>query len=223
MDGRKRAGLTRPTIIEAGLRLLNEVGLEGLTVRRLADDLDVQSPALYWHFRTKQELLDGMADAIVSAPEMGPPHREETWRDWLLRRTRAYRRSLLAHRDGARLVATARMLSPATVQAFDRELTALTDRGFPPTLALHTITALSRYVTGFVLQEQTEQQEEAAGPADRRALLADLLGGEEDSTLMVALHEGGETFWEGAFEHGLQALLDGTAAALDRLDEPQES
>ncbi|MBO3751062.1 TetR/AcrR family transcriptional regulator C-terminal domain-containing protein [Streptosporangiaceae bacterium NEAU-GS5] len=45
-------------------------------------------------------------------------------------------------------------LSPATIRTFDQELTAIVERGFTPALALHTITAISRYVTGFVLQEQ---------------------------------------------------------------------
>ena len=98
---RKRAGLTRQTIIQSALRLLDQVGLEGLTVRRLAAELGVQSPALYWHLRSKQELLDGMADAIIVAAGMGPPRAGESWRNWLARRARAYRGSLLAHRDFA--------------------------------------------------------------------------------------------------------------------------
>src|ERR1044071_590780 len=117
---RKRAGLTRQTIIQTALRLLDQVGLEGLTVRRLAADLGVQSPALYWHLRSKQELLDAMADAITVAAGMGPPHHGESWQHWLARPARASRRSLLAHRDGARIVANARM-SPATLGMLDEE------------------------------------------------------------------------------------------------------
>ncbi|WP_106185228.1 TetR/AcrR family transcriptional regulator C-terminal domain-containing protein [Umezawaea tangerina] len=73
-----------------------------------------------------------MADAIVVGATMGPPEDGETWQDWLVRRARAYRRSLLAHRDGARVVATASALSPSTVVAFNDELTALVGCGFPP-------------------------------------------------------------------------------------------
>src|SRR6266545_4694662 len=75
MGGSRRPGLTRQTMIETALLLLDEVGLDGLTVRRLAAELGVQSPSLYWHIRTKQELLDGMADTIVQAAGMGPPRR----------------------------------------------------------------------------------------------------------------------------------------------------
>jgi TetR/AcrR family tetracycline transcriptional repressor len=186
----KRApGLSRPTIIHTALGLLDQVGLEGLTVRRLAAALGVQSPALYWHFRSKQELLDQMADAIIQAAGMGPPHQGESWQDWLARRARAYRRSLLAHRDGARLVAGAQWLNPATIRMFDQELAAMVDRGFTPVLALRTISALAYYVNGFVLQEQASPQQDAEPPAEQLAALAELLDGGTSAPLLVAIHQ----------------------------------
>ena len=212
MNERKQAGLTPRTIIEAALRLLDEVGLDGLTVRRLAAELGVQSPALYWHVRNKQELLDGMAETIQLASGMGPPRDGESWQDWLARRARAYRSSLLAHRDGARLVANARM-SPATLAMFDQELTAMVERGFTPVLALRTIMAIAHYVNGFVLQEQTERQD-TQQPADGLAALAGPLDGGPSATLLLAIRQGGQPLSEDAFEHGLQALVNGTTAAL---------
>jgi TetR/AcrR family tetracycline transcriptional repressor len=216
MGDHPRAGLTRHTMIETALRLLDEVGLDGLTVRRLAAELGVQSPSLYWHIRTKQELLDGMADAIIQAGGMGPPRDGESWQDWLTRRARAYRQAVLAHRDGARLVTTAQWLSPTTIETFDQELTAMVDRGFTPALALHTIAALSRYVTGFVLQEQTQRQEDPATPTDQLAALAELLDGGTSATLLTAIRDGGSPLGEPAFEHGLRTFIDGTTIALAR-------
>src|SRR5437867_867347 len=122
-----RPGLTREAMIKAALRLLDEVGLDGLTVRRLAAELGVQSPALYWHIRNRQGLLDGMADAIIQAAGMGPPRSGESWQEWLARRSRAYRLSVLAHRDGARIVAGAYWLGPATIQTFNDELAAMVE------------------------------------------------------------------------------------------------
>jgi TetR/AcrR family tetracycline transcriptional repressor len=209
----KRAGLTRQTIIQTALGLLDQVGLEGLTVRRLAAELGVQSPALYWHLHNKRELLDAMADAITLAAGMGPPRQGESWQHWLTRRARAYRRSLLAHRDGARIVANARM-SPTTLRMLDEELTAMVDRGFTPVLALRTIMAIAHYVNGFVLQEQTERQEDTQPPADELAAMTERLDGGSSATLLVAIREGGSPLGEDAFEHGLQALIDGTTTAL---------
>ena len=197
----KRAGLTRQTIIQTALGLLDQVGLEGLTVRRLAAELGVQSPALYWH------------DAITMAAGMGPPHHGESWQHWLARRARAYRRSLLAHRDGARIVANARM-SPATLGMLDEELTAMVGCGFTPALALRTIMAIAHYVNGFVLQEQTERQEDTQPPADEPAAMTELADGGDWPTLLVAIREGGSPLGEEAFDHGLRALIDGTTTAL---------
>ncbi|HHT8960921.1 TPA: TetR family transcriptional regulator, partial [Burkholderia cenocepacia] len=59
------ARLTRDTVLRAALDLLDEVGIDGLSTRRLAERLGVQSPTLYWHFRNKAELLDAMAEAIM--------------------------------------------------------------------------------------------------------------------------------------------------------------
>ncbi|MFI6483258.1 TetR/AcrR family transcriptional regulator C-terminal domain-containing protein [Nonomuraea sp. NPDC050663] len=201
--------LTRQTLIETALRLLDDVGLDGLTVRRLAGELGVQSPALYWHIRTKQELLDGMADAIVLAGGMGPPRDGEGWREWLGRRARGYRGALLAHRDGARVITMAASLGPGTIRQFDEELTALVGCGFTPVLALRTLASCTSYVNGFVLREQAER-----GAVTSVAEIAGLLEGGMESTLLRAIREGGGTMGEEAFEHGLRLLIDGTAVAL---------
>jgi TetR/AcrR family tetracycline transcriptional repressor len=193
---------------DAGLR-------SGLMVRRLAAELGVRSPALYWHIRGKQELLDGMAEEIILAAGMGPPEKGETWQDWLARRARAARRAMMARRDGARVVTGAAWLSPATIKMFDAELTGMVERGFPPVLALRTITAVSQYVTGFVLQEQSRARTRAEGPADPRAALAGLLEGRTSAPLLEAIRDGAGTTDDDAFEHGLRVIIDGAAAALD--------
>lgn len=54
--------LQRDTVVRAALTLLNEVGLDGLTTRRLAERLGVQQPALYWHFKNKQALIGALAE-----------------------------------------------------------------------------------------------------------------------------------------------------------------
>ncbi|MFC4591170.1 TetR/AcrR family transcriptional regulator C-terminal domain-containing protein [Sphaerisporangium corydalis] len=219
-----RPALTRRTVIEAALRLLDETGLDGLTVRRLAADLGVQSPALYWHFRTKQELLDGMADVIVLDAGMGPPADGESWQDWLARRTRAYRASLSSHRDGARVVTNARDLSPATLQKLDEELSAMVRCGFSPALALRTIAALSQYTNGFVLAEQSHSPTTPPPPtdpaADQLAALAGLLAEGMSATLITALRESGGAGGDEAFEHGLRTFIDGTATALTLQNTP---
>lgn len=211
--GAPRQSLTRDAVITAALKVLDETGLEGVTTRRLAAELGVKSPALYWHFRSKQELLDQMAEAILLAGGMGPPRPGQTWQDWLTHRARNYRRHLLAHRDGARLIATAR-LGSAAVTLLDRELAAMLGLGFTPVLALRTIASISRYVTGFVLEEQADRQDTHQAPDDQLAALAQLLHGGTSAPLVVAIREGGSPSGEQAFEHGLRVLIDGSTTAL---------
>lgn len=196
-------GLTRDVLIEAGLRLLDEVGLDGLTVRRLAADLGVRSPALYWHIRTKQELLDGMANAIILRAGMGPPRDDETWQAWLTRRARAYRRSLLASRDGARVVSAAVRGGDAT-RHFEEELAALVERGFTPLRALRTITALSHYINGHVLQEQAVAHVEPGERPDLSGL----------PTLTAALRAG-SPIGDDVFEYGLRVFVTGTESLIE--------
>ncbi|MGW4946273.1 TetR/AcrR family transcriptional regulator C-terminal domain-containing protein [Actinoplanes sp. NPDC004185] len=197
-------GLTRDVLIEAGLKLLDEVGLEGLTVRRLAADLGVKSPALYWHIRTKQELLDGMANAIIVRAGMGPPRPGEPWQEWLARRARSYRASLLASRDGARVVSGA-VRGGDAVRHFEQELAAMVERGFTPVQALRTITALSHYINGHVLQEQA-----VASTMAERGEHPDL---SELPTLAAALRSG-SPIGDEVFEYGLATLIKGTESVL---------
>lgn len=196
-------GLTRDVLIEAGLKLLDEVGLDGLTVRKLATELGVKSPALYWHIRTKQELLDGMANAIILRAGMGPPRSGETWQEWLARRARSYRASLLASRDGARVVSAA-VRGGDAVRHFERELAAMVERGFTPVQALRTITTLSHYINGHVLQEQ------AVTAATERGENPDL---SELPTLAAAVRSG-SPIGDEVFEYGLTTLIRGTEAQL---------
>ena len=197
-------GLSREVLIETGLRLLDEVGLDGLTVRRLASELGVQSPALYWHIRTKQELLDGMADAIIQGAGMGPPRAGESWPEWLRRRARGYRRSLLAHRDGARVVASARRM-PGALGEFEAELSAMVALGFTPVLALRTIMVIADYANGFVLQEQALHTQ----PSPQELEMLERL-----PTLREAFRSGGYRQPDAAFEHGLEVIVAGTQALL---------
>src|ERR1035438_573181 len=85
--------LDRELLISTSLRLLDDVGPDGLTIRRLGVELDVQATALYWYFSNKQELLDHMAHALTR-PWMESVRTEGTerrWDDWLVHVARACR------------------------------------------------------------------------------------------------------------------------------------
>ncbi|MFC6443938.1 TetR family transcriptional regulator, partial [Paenalcaligenes hermetiae] len=76
--------LDRQSVIRAALDLLNDVGADGLTTRKIAERLHVQQPALYWHFRNKRVLLDALAEAMLNENHSHSlPLEGEDWRHFL--------------------------------------------------------------------------------------------------------------------------------------------
>ena len=87
--------------------------------------------------------------------------------------------------------------------------------GFDPVQALRTITALTNYVDGFVLQEQSSRHPAANHPVTSESL-AELFREGKDAPLLVAFANGGSPYSEESFEYGLRALIEGCAAELER-------
>lgn len=114
----------RRSVVACALRLLDEVGLPDLSMRRLATELDVQPSALYWHFASKQELLAAVADSILLSVPLPDP------RTPLPDVARAIRDALLSCRDGAEVVLSTYALRLGARRAQDALLAALggTDR-----------------------------------------------------------------------------------------------
>lgn len=192
-----RAGLDRDTVVRAALDLLDEVGLDALSTRRLAERLGVRSPALYWHVRDKAELMDLMARELLGPA--GPARTTGDWAADLADVARHRRRRLLSRRDGARLVAGTRPGPDVARQAEDG-IADLVAAGLDPASALHTLVAVAHFVTGFVLEEQAAAQRK---PADAGPV------GEDLPLLRAALETGGAPEGDRSFEHGLTALVDG--------------
>jgi len=149
------AKIKREQVIEAALELLDEVGLEALTTRKLAQKLSVESATLYWHFKNKSVLLDEMASAIMANHHALPAPTDTTvWRNWLAENTRSFRRALLSHRDGALLHAGT---TPDNVgrDTFYPKVAYLVQVGFTETEASMILFTLSEYTLGCVIEEQS--------------------------------------------------------------------
>jgi TetR/AcrR family tetracycline transcriptional repressor len=212
--------LERQGIVAAALGLLDEVGLDGLSVRRLATELGVKSPALYWHFENKQQLLDDMAEVMQRSAPAEPPAPGQSWDEWMFARTVSVRRMLLRYRDGARLVAGSSP-TPRVLAELDTDVATLAGFGFAPIEALGTIMSLSHYVTGFVLQEQAVQRrliEAGLDPSlpDLASRLVGLLGEAPAPALREAFAAGGAPIGDAAFESGARLIIAGLAATSRR-------
>ncbi|NMD56253.1 MULTISPECIES: TetR/AcrR family transcriptional regulator C-terminal domain-containing protein [Tsukamurella] len=206
-------GLNRADVVIAALAVLDEVGVESLTLRRIADRLEVKAPALYWHFASKRDLLDEMATELMRrALPKGPVPGD--WRAELLDGARRLRTVLRAHTDGARVFSGSKFTDVAVVRASERPLRVLVDAGFPLRDAALAMSSLRDLVVGFVIEEQ-----EVFGPDG-----APLPGYDPEArAAAIGAHEyplaaqAGPTAWgspDERFDDAVRFLLDGLAARL---------
>jgi TetR/AcrR family tetracycline transcriptional repressor len=147
----------REQIIDTAMSLLDRDGLEGVTVRKVAAELHVHAGALYWHVQNKQELLDEMANMLLSAyfAHVEGPTPEQDWSDWLEGTCLRLRQAMLAHREGARVVAGAGFgRAVLLAQLVDTTIRNLLAAGFSLRLAFLTCSTTLSYVYGFVIEEQ---------------------------------------------------------------------
>jgi len=148
-----RPPLDRVAIAEAAFRLLDEVGLDGLSTRKLAAALGVKGPSLYWHFKNMAELRDLMAEQLLTEALPDSDAFPE-WRAWLAEGARAYRRAALSHRDGARILAGARPTETRRTQRHAPNIARLQAEGFSEFDARNCFMVLARFAMGFALAEQ---------------------------------------------------------------------
>ena len=191
------AKLQRDAVIASALELLDEVGVDGLTTRKLAERLGVQQPALYWHFKSKQALLDALAETMLRDHMQAMPTPGGPWKEFLLANARSFRRALLTHRDGARIHAGTRPAEPQydRVQA---QLKLLCDAGFTPLRAANALLVIGHYVVGSVMEQQAfdaAAPDRIAPPSPPPAL----------ARAMKALDKQGP---DATFEFGLAMMLD---------------
>lgn len=156
-----RQPLGREQLVQAAFQLLDETGLEGLTMRGLAEKLGVTAASLYWHVRRKEELLDLMHEAISG--EVPEPDPSLGWRDQVEVMAWNWRRALLRHRDAARIAVGRVVLGPVTLKRMEGLLALLRKAGLSSEDVADAGFLLSNFVPGFVAEEQAA----GAAPAGR--------------------------------------------------------
>ena len=160
-----RGALTKTAIVQAALDLLDEAGMDGLTVRALASRLGVQAPALYWHVRSKQALLDEMATQIwrqVGDVMAGLPG-DLPWREVMATYAGTVRKELLGHRDGAKAFSGTTLTDPDVVRRQEAVFANLTGQGFTLQDAARGLLLLHHFTIGFCVEEQAVRQATASG------------------------------------------------------------
>ena len=148
--------LNRDLIARAGLRLLDATGIEGITMRALAGELGVQAPTLYWHVKSKQDIFRAMAAAMSAdaAGLMTAADRRAPWRECIAGWAHALRRTMLSHRDGARVFAGTFAADPVSLDVIESVLDAWREAGLSGPDAAQRTALLRSFIVGFCIEEQ---------------------------------------------------------------------
>ncbi|PHV25095.1 TetR family transcriptional regulator [Janthinobacterium sp. BJB426] len=169
--------IQREAVVARALELLDEVGIEGLTMRRLADAMGIKAASLYWHFANKQALLDGMADVLIE--DVARNVDEGAGWDARLRQVAAQMRAALsARRDGVRVFGGTYVISENVFRVAEALIGPMRAAGASEKLASWSAFTLLYYVLGFVMEAQ------GAGPGS--AAMNALSSRRADFTAMAA-------------------------------------
>jgi AcrR family transcriptional regulator len=144
--------LTQEAIVEAALRVLDAEGLEGLTMRRVGEELNTGPASLYWHVGSKDGLLDLLMDHVIGEQTIPDPD-PERWREQLKEVARTMRATILRHRDIIRISIGRVPLGPNALRYSERVLAILRAGGVPDRLAVHGYLLLISVVNGFTIDE----------------------------------------------------------------------
>jgi AcrR family transcriptional regulator len=206
----RTALLTRQRIVEVATTIIDGEGLDALSTRRLATELDVRAPSLYNHFRTKEEILDAVGDAVIAQVDISMFGRDP-WPAALRSWARGYRAALAAHPNIVPFLARGPGRRPAALGLADAVYGGLVDAGWPPSYATR-IGALMRYLVtgstvgsfslGFVDDPDFYERYPHLGGAHR-------------------LKEHQRQVDEGAFELGLETLVTGLEAKFQEIAKPE--
>lgn len=205
----RRGRLSRDLVVRTALRLMDEEGLEAVSMRRVAHELGVEAMSLYHHVRDKEDLLGGIIEVVMAgfpAPEDHPD-----WREAVRRTARAWRVLLKAHPHVITLMAHRRepVLHPAALRPLDHALSVLRRSGLSELETVRAFRAFGSYIQGFVLAEVAHLfggDAEAPAELDLAPIRAQL------PTLAAHLRYLLRCDFDEEFEHGLDLMIRGLEA-----------
>jgi AcrR family transcriptional regulator len=146
-DAQPRIPLSRERILRAAVTLADEGGAESISMRKIAEELDVVPMALYRHVANKDELLDGMVDVVVG--EIDPPETGVDWKTAMRRRILSARRTLLRHPWASRVIESRGDPTPAVIEYMDQMMGLFLAGGFSIELTHHAMHAIGSRMLGF--------------------------------------------------------------------------
>jgi AcrR family transcriptional regulator len=209
-----RDRLSRERVLRAAIAHADAGGLDALSMRKLADELDVAPMALYRHVANKDDLIDGMVDVVFN--EVYLPPSTPDWKTAMRQRAISLRDVLARHRWAIGLMESRTHPGPANLRHHDAMIGSLRAGGFDVVLAAHAYSLLDSYIYGFALTKMnlpfdtTEEIGEVAQsmlepfPLNAYPNLLEFL----NEHVMKPGYDYGDEF-----EYGLDAILEGLERA----------
>jgi AcrR family transcriptional regulator len=220
----RRATLSKDRVLRAAVSLADEQGLASLTMRKLAQQLGVEAMSLYYHVADKDQVLDGMVEAVIGEINGRADAIDETsggadWKAAVRQRILSAREVLLRHPWAPGVIESRTTMSPTVLRYYDSLAGLLRKGGFSVDLAHHAMHALGSRALGFTQELFDEENNADVGP-EVTAIMVGQLAKEYpniSAIVMGASHDAESTLgWcddQFEFEFGLDLILDG----LDRL------
>lgn len=208
-----RGTLTRERVLAAAVAVADRDGLAAVTMRSLAGELGVKPMSLYHHVTNKDEILDGIVDAVFAEIELPTPG--APWRKAMERRARSARAALGRHPWAVGLLESRTHPGPATLRHHDAVLGCLRESGFSLVDAAHAYALLDSYIYGFAVQEAALPFDDDSAEEVIEQMSAMVTGGEYPHLAEMATDHAmrpGYDFGD-EFAFGLDLILD----ALERL------
>ena len=217
-EPRPRVPLTKQRVLRTAVRIADARGIAAVTMRHLAQELEVEAMSLYHHVSGKDELLDGMAEAVVteinSAVGLDEPPPTGGWKAVVRARILAAREVMLGHPWAPGVVGSRTTMTPAVMRYFDALTGQLLRGGLSPDLVHHGLHALGSRALGFTLELFQAADGGAPDPAAEEMMQQLAQQFPNVVTVMSAATHDGETTlgWcddQAEFEFGLDIVLDG--------------
>ncbi|MEU9607975.1 TetR/AcrR family transcriptional regulator C-terminal domain-containing protein [Streptomyces sp. NPDC048057] len=207
---RRSPGLSRERIVATAVDRLDREGVDGLSLRKIAADLDAHATSLYWHVPTKGDVLDLAIDEVFAEISLPDDHRALDWREVVLAYMRELRAMLLRHPWAASLAGTRPLAGPHALERSEAVYAALTRAGFAGPVLAATAAAVSNLVIATASTQAAWAERAEAGSRDA---LRGLITERHELYPTLAAHL--EDFlgdWDTQFEIAARTLVKGLAA-----------
>jgi AcrR family transcriptional regulator len=216
----ERPALSRERVIETAMELADRSGLDGVTMRRIAEALGVEAMSLYYHFPNKGAILDGLVERTFAeiAEETGglsPEASPGTWQPLLRARIIGARRVMLRHPWVPAVMESRATLVPTMARYIDANVGVMRTGGLSHDLIHHSLHALGSRLYGFSQELSLDGDGSAAPAADDLERMSEMVP-HLTAMLQEVVHDDPESTlgWcddQTEFEFGLDILLEGIA------------